>query len=78
MVELGARTGANGSNGQGVGGVGGGVGGGSGGHGGGGGLGFDLPHQTLPFDNLELTAEEQQALVAFLKTLTDVPEEVVY
>lgn len=46
--------------------------------GGGGGLGFDLPHQTLPFDNLELTTEEQQALVAFLKTLTDVPEEVVY
>ena len=46
--------------------------------GGGGGLGFDLPHQTLPFDNLELTAEEQQALIAFLKTLTDVPEEVVY
>ena len=46
--------------------------------GGGGGLGFDLPHQTLPFDNLELTAEEQQASVAFLKTLSDVPEEVVY
>ena len=42
--------------------------------GGGGGLGFDLPHQTLPFDNLNLTDEEQQALVAFLKTLTDVPE----
>ena len=41
--------------------------------GGGGGLGFDLPHQTLPFDNLNLTDEEQQALVAFLKTLTDVP-----
>ena len=43
--------------------------------GGGGGLGFDLPHQTLPFDNLNLTDEEQQALVAFLKTLTDVPFE---
>ncbi|WP_051201420.1 cytochrome c peroxidase [Christiangramia portivictoriae] len=39
--------------------------------GGGGGLGFDLPHQTLPFDNLELDDEEQAALVAYLKTLTD-------
>ena len=39
--------------------------------GGGGGLGFDLPHQTLPFDNLELSAEEEKALVAFMKTLTD-------
>ncbi|MBQ0737333.1 cytochrome-c peroxidase, partial [Aquimarina celericrescens] len=43
--------------------------------GGGGGLGFVLPHQTLPFDNLELTQEEQQALVAFMKTLTDLPRE---
>lgn len=39
--------------------------------GGGAGLGFDLPYQTLPFDNLELTEAEQQALVAFMKTLTD-------
>ncbi|AJR04028.1 cytochrome c peroxidase [Siansivirga zeaxanthinifaciens] len=39
--------------------------------GGGGGLGFDLPHQTLPFDNLNLTAKEQASLVAFMKTLTD-------
>lgn len=39
--------------------------------GGGAGLGFDVPHQTLPFDNLDLTDEEQQALVAFMKTLTD-------
>lgn len=39
--------------------------------GGGGGLGFDLEYQTLPFENLELTDEEQKALVAFLKTLTD-------
>ncbi len=37
--------------------------------GGGGGLGFDLEHQTLPFDALNLTAGEQKALVAFLKTL---------
>ncbi len=39
--------------------------------GGGGGLGFDLPHQTLPFDKLKLTEEEQLALVVFMKTLTD-------
>ncbi|MEN1786063.1 MAG: cytochrome c peroxidase, partial [Bacteroidota bacterium] len=39
--------------------------------GGGGGMGFDLPYQTLPFDNLELSEEELEALVAFMKTLTD-------
>jgi len=39
--------------------------------GGGGGLGFDLEHQTLPFDELDLTKEEQASLVAFVKTLTD-------
>ena len=39
--------------------------------GGGGGLGFDLPQQTLPFDDLKLTLSEQKALVAFMKTLTD-------
>ena len=39
--------------------------------GGGGGMGFDLPYQTLPFDNLNLTDVELQALVAFTKTLTD-------
>ncbi|PRX55097.1 cytochrome-c peroxidase [Flagellimonas meridianipacifica] len=39
--------------------------------GGGGGMGFDLPYQTLPFDNLQLTKEEEKALVAFMKTLTD-------
>nr|WP_298998623.1 cytochrome c peroxidase [uncultured Allomuricauda sp.] len=46
--------------------------------GGGGGMGFDLPYQTLPFDNLQLTKEEEKALVAFMKTLTDtnVGEEV--
>jgi len=42
--------------------------------GGGSGLGFDLPHQTLPFDELQLTDEEQQSLVAFLKTLNSTPE----
>ncbi len=40
--------------------------------GGGGGLGFDLPYQTLPFDNLQLTKQEEKALVVFMKTLTDV------
>lgn len=39
--------------------------------GGGAGLGFDLPHQTLPFDNLDLTEGETQAIIAFMKTLTD-------
>ncbi len=39
--------------------------------GGGGGLGFDLEHQTLPFDELNLTKEEQKAIVAFMHTLTD-------
>ncbi|MBU2996157.1 cytochrome-c peroxidase [Cellulophaga baltica] len=39
--------------------------------GGGGGLGFDVPHQTLPFDELSLTVKEQESLVAFMKTLTD-------
>lgn len=39
--------------------------------GGGTGLGFDIPHQTLPFDNLDLSQKEQKALVAYMKTLTD-------
>ena len=39
--------------------------------GGGGGLGFDLEHQTLPFEELSLSDAEQKALVAFMKTLTD-------
>ena len=39
--------------------------------GGGGGLGFDLEHQTLPFDKLELTEQEQQDIIAFIKSLTD-------
>ena len=39
--------------------------------GGGGGFGFDLEHQTLPFDQLNLSDHEQKALVAFVKTLTD-------
>ncbi|WP_282148223.1 cytochrome-c peroxidase [Algibacter lectus] len=44
--------------------------------GGGGGLGFDLEHQTLPFDELNLTTEEQNALVAFMKTLTETVSDV--
>lgn len=39
--------------------------------GGGAGLGFDLEHQTLPFDELNLSEREQAALVAFIKTLSD-------
>lgn len=39
--------------------------------GGGAGLGFDIPHQTLPFENLNLTDQETKDLVAFINTLTD-------
>ena len=46
--------------------------------GGGGGMGFDLPHQTLPFDSLSLSSEEQEALVAFMETLTDTEVNVSY
>ncbi len=46
--------------------------------GGGGGLGFELPHQTLPFDKLNLSKAEEKALVAFMKTLTDNPVEENY
>ena len=42
------------------------------------GLGFELEHQTLPFNNLNLTEQEQQALVSFMKTLTDVNVEIEY
>jgi cytochrome c peroxidase len=43
--------------------------------GGGAGLGFNIPHQTLPFDSLQLDQEEIGAIIAFMKTLTDTPEE---
>ena len=46
--------------------------------GGGAGIGIDQELQTLPPDNLNLTKEEQNAIVAFLKTLTDKSVEVVY
>lgn len=39
--------------------------------GGGIGLGIDLPYQTLPSDPLELTEEEEESIIAFMKTLTD-------
>ena len=39
--------------------------------GGGQGIGIELPNQTLPFDNLNLTAQEQADLVAFMESLTD-------
>ena len=39
--------------------------------GGGAGLGFDLPHQTLPFDRLDLSEQEIQDIIAFMNTLTD-------
>jgi cytochrome c peroxidase len=39
--------------------------------GGGNGIGMKLAFQTLPFDNLQLTAKEKQDIASFLKTLTD-------
>ena len=46
--------------------------------GGGGGMGFNLPHQTLPFDKLELASQDKNDLIAFIKTLTDIPENNTY
>lgn len=39
--------------------------------GGGIGTGINVENQTLPSDALNLTATEQKALVAFMKTLSD-------
>ena len=39
--------------------------------GGGQALGYEVENQTLPFDKLNLTVKEEQALIAFMKTLTD-------
>ena len=39
--------------------------------GGGQGMGLDVPNQTLPPDPLDLTDDEQKALIAFMKSLTD-------
>ncbi|WP_207428409.1 cytochrome-c peroxidase [Pedobacter sp. SYSU D00535] len=43
--------------------------------GGGAGLGIHLENQTLPTDKLNLSKEEQKAIISFLKTLTDEVEE---
>src|SRR5690606_15716025 len=40
--------------------------------GGGAGLGLDVRNQTLPSDSLHLTAVEKQALLHFMRALTDV------
>ena len=39
--------------------------------GGGAGLGIEVKNQTLPFDKLDLNRPEQQAIVAFMKALSD-------
>jgi cytochrome c peroxidase len=39
--------------------------------GGGQGMGFEVPNQTLPFDSLRVSGDEQKALLAFMKALTD-------
>lgn len=39
--------------------------------GGGKGIGWDLPYQTLPFDNLDLTADDRRDIIAFMRALTD-------
>lgn len=39
--------------------------------GGGAGLGIKIENQTLPFDNLNLSAAEKKALIAFMRSLTD-------
>ena len=40
--------------------------------GGGKGLGFPVENQTLPFDSLRLSNAEQESIVAFMKSLTDI------
>jgi cytochrome c peroxidase len=45
--------------------------------GGGAGIGIDLPHQTLPFDRLDLTQQDAQDLVAFMEALTDTSLKIV-
>jgi len=39
--------------------------------GGGIGLGFDVPHQTLPSDKLDLSKKEVRDIIAFMRSLTD-------
>ena len=46
--------------------------------GGGAGMGMDLPYQTLPFSELNLTAQEQADIVAFMEALNDeLPKDLV-
>ncbi len=40
-------------------------------HGGGAGVGHDVPNQTLPADNLNLSKQEMADIIAFMHTLTD-------
>lgn len=47
-------------------------------HGGGAGLGIEVPNQTLAPDSLKLSSHEKEALVAFMKALTDNPVEYIY
>lgn len=46
--------------------------------GGGLGLGFNIPHQTLPQETLDLSIDEKEALISFIHTLTDtnVPQKI--
>ncbi|MGY5354258.1 cytochrome-c peroxidase [Wenyingzhuangia sp. IMCC45467] len=46
--------------------------------GGGQGIGIHEEYQTLPFDHLDLSDEEIQDIIAFMKTLTDVPLDKEY
>lgn len=39
--------------------------------GGGAGLGLQLTNQTLPFDSLRLSGDEQNAIIAFLHSLSE-------
>lgn len=39
--------------------------------GGGKGIGWDVPHQTLPFDNLDLTSQDRRDIIAFMRALSD-------
>ncbi|MEQ8560349.1 MAG: cytochrome C peroxidase, partial [Cytophagales bacterium] len=43
-------------------------------NGGGEGLGYEVPNQTLPFDNLGLSEKEQTDIIAFMNSLTDTSE----
>jgi cytochrome c peroxidase len=44
--------------------------------GGGAGLGINLDNQTLAADKLNLSVDEQKAIIAFLKSLTDLDQSI--